>query len=87
MSSSISSLERPKFSPEHSLDQGAITTSTVLAPYGVRHAHYMGLSGSALRTAIGITAGMSFLAFGYGQGTWTSCLPIVTGSKTNHHSR
>lgn len=28
----------------------------------------MGLSGPALRTAIGLTAGMSFLAFGYGQG-------------------
>jgi hypothetical protein len=29
----------------------------------------MGLSGSALRTAIGLTAGLAFLAFGYGQGT------------------
>jgi hypothetical protein len=28
----------------------------------------MGLSGAALRTAIGLTAGLSFLAFGYGQG-------------------
>lgn len=32
------------------------------------HAHYMGLAGPALRTAIGITAGLCFLAFGYGQG-------------------
>jgi hypothetical protein len=28
----------------------------------------MGLSGSALRTAIGLAAGLAFLAFGYGQG-------------------
>lgn len=32
------------------------------------HTHYMALSGSALRTAIGITSGLCFLAFGYGQG-------------------
>ena len=32
------------------------------------HAHYMGLAGPALRTAIGLTAGLCFLAFGYGQG-------------------
>lgn len=32
------------------------------------HAHYMGLAGPALRTAIAITAGLCFLAFGYGQG-------------------
>ena len=32
------------------------------------HAHYMGLAGPALRTAIGITAGLCFIAFGYGQG-------------------
>jgi hypothetical protein len=56
------------------------TISTVFGPYGVRHAHYMGLSGSALRTAIGLTAGLSFLAFGYGQGKRTSRQPIVTGS-------
>jgi len=28
----------------------------------------MGLSGTALRTAIGLTAGLCFVAFGYGQG-------------------
>jgi hypothetical protein len=39
-----------------------------MGPHNVRHAHYMGLSGSALRTAIGLAAGLSFLAFGYGQG-------------------
>jgi hypothetical protein len=87
MSSSISSDERPKFSPEQSLDQGVTTISTVFGPYGVRHAHYMGLSGSALRTAIGITAGMSFLAFGYGQGKRTSRQLILQRSKTNHYSR
>ena len=32
------------------------------------HTHYMGLSGPGLRTAIGITAGLCFVAFGYGQG-------------------
>lgn len=32
------------------------------------HAKYMGLAGPALRTAIGVTAGLCFLAFGYGQG-------------------
>lgn len=32
------------------------------------HAHYMGLAGTALRTAITIVAGLSFVAFGYGQG-------------------
>ena len=32
------------------------------------HTHYMGLSGTALRTAIGLTAGLCFVAFGYGQG-------------------
>lgn len=42
------------------------TRSTVTGP--VKHAHYMGLSGSALRTAIGIVSGLCFLAFGYGQG-------------------
>ena len=36
-------------------------------PYKM-HTHYMGLSGPALRTAIGITAGLCFVAFGYGQG-------------------
>lgn len=30
--------------------------------------HYMGLSGSALRTAIGLVSGLCFVAFGYGQG-------------------
>jgi len=33
----------------------------------------MGLSGAALRTAIGLTAGLSFLAFGYGQGKLVAC--------------
>jgi hypothetical protein len=32
----------------------------------------MGLSGSALRAAIGLTAGLSFIAFGYGQGKLVS---------------
>ena len=32
------------------------------------HAHYMGLAGSALRAAIGLVAGLCFVAFGYGQG-------------------
>lgn len=65
--SSASSEERPRLSPQESVE--AYTTSTALGPYNVRHAHYMGLSGSALRTAIGLTAGLAFLAFGYGQGT------------------
>ena len=32
------------------------------------HTHYMGLAGPALRTAIGLVAGLCFVAFGYGQG-------------------
>ena len=32
------------------------------------HTHYMGLAGPALRTAIGVVAGLCFVAFGYGQG-------------------
>lgn len=32
------------------------------------HTHYMGLSGPGLRFAIGLTAGLCFVAFGYGQG-------------------
>ena len=32
------------------------------------HAHYMGLSGPALRVAVGAVAGLCFTAFGYGQG-------------------
>jgi len=32
------------------------------------HARYMGLSGTILRIAIGLTAGLCFLAFGYAQG-------------------
>lgn len=32
------------------------------------HTHYMGMSGPALHTAIGLTAGLCFVAFGYGQG-------------------
>ncbi|KAK3703317.1 hypothetical protein LTR37_014529 [Vermiconidia calcicola] len=32
------------------------------------HAHYMGLSGPALRVAVGAVAGLCFIAFGYGQG-------------------
>lgn len=65
--SSISSDgERPRLSPHESVE--AYTTSTAMGPHNVRHAHYMGLSGSALRTAIGLAAGLSFLAFGYGQG-------------------
>ena len=67
MSTSSASSERPRLSPQESVE--AYTTSTALGPYNVRHAHYMGLSGSALRTAIGLTAGLAFLAFGYGQGT------------------
>ena len=64
--SSASSGERHRLSPQQSIE--AYTTSTAMGPHNVRHAHYMGLSGSALRTAIGLTAGLSFLAFGYGQG-------------------
>lgn len=52
---------------------GSITTSAAHVP--VRHAHYMGLSGAALRTAIGLTAGLSFLAFGYGQGMFMHQIP------------
>ena len=33
-----------------------------------QHAHYMGLSGPGLRFAIALISGMSFVAFGYGQG-------------------
>ncbi|KAK5163439.1 uncharacterized protein LTR77_010621 [Saxophila tyrrhenica] len=32
------------------------------------HSHYMGLAGTALQTAIAVAAGLSFVAFGYGQG-------------------
>jgi MFS family permease len=32
------------------------------------HTHYMGLSGPSLQFAIALTAGLSFVAFGYGQG-------------------
>ena len=32
------------------------------------HTHYMGLAGTALQTAIAVTAGLCFVAFGYGQG-------------------
>ena len=32
------------------------------------HTHYMGLAGGALQTAIAVAAGLSFVAFGYGQG-------------------
>lgn len=35
---------------------------------GRMHTHYMGLSGPGLRFAIGLTAGLCFVAFGYGQG-------------------
>lgn len=35
---------------------------------GRLHTHYMGLSGPGLRFAIGLTAGLCFVAFGYGQG-------------------
>lgn len=63
--SSSSRSDSPRLSPQGSITNH-ITTSTVVG--AVRHAHYMGLSGPALRTAIGLTAGMSFLAFGYGQG-------------------
>lgn len=31
------------------------------------HTHYMGLAGGALQTAIAVAAGLSFVAFGYGQ--------------------
>lgn len=44
-----------------------LTTSTITGP-ATKHGHYMGLSGSALRTAVVMTAGLCFLAFGYGQG-------------------
>jgi hypothetical protein len=67
MSTSSESSERPRLSPEQSIND-CYTTSTVIGPHSVRHAHYMGLSGSALRTAIGLCAGLSFIAFGYGQG-------------------
>lgn len=55
------------------------TRSTVTGP--VKHAHYMGLSGAALRTAIGVVAGLCFLAFGYGQGK--STLSLAYGTPTN----
>ncbi len=32
------------------------------------HRHFMGLAGPALQVAIGLTAGLSFVSFGYGQG-------------------
>lgn len=32
------------------------------------HTHYMGLSGRALQFAVALTAGLCFVAFGYGQG-------------------
>ncbi|KAM0720181.1 hypothetical protein Q7P37_004317 [Cladosporium fusiforme] len=71
---STSPMRKPSFgrdspdnlSPQRSLQQSITISGAAHVP--VRHAHYMGLSGSALRTAIGLTAGLSFLAFGYGQG-------------------
>jgi hypothetical protein len=81
MSLSSASSERPRLSPQESVE--AYTTSTALGPYNVRHAHYMGLSGSALRTAIGITAGLAFLAFGYGQGKLvTTCMSSIETSRS-----
>lgn len=67
MSLSSESSERPRVSPQQSINQYS-TTSVVVGPAGIRHAHYMGLSGTALQAAIGLAAGLSFLAFGYGQG-------------------
>jgi hypothetical protein len=67
MSTSSASSEGPRLSPTQSINE-YLTTSTAVGPTSVKHGHYMGLSGSALRTAIGLTAGLSFLAFGYGQG-------------------
>ena len=32
------------------------------------HTHYMGLAGGALQTAVAVAAGLSLVAFGYGQG-------------------
>ena len=45
------------------------------------HAHYMGLAGSALRTAIAVTAGLCFVAFGYGQGDIGGLMVTETFSK------
>ncbi|KAK3672070.1 hypothetical protein LTR78_008040 [Recurvomyces mirabilis] len=45
------------------------------------HAHYMGLSGTALRIAIGMTAGLCFICFGYGQGDIGSLMVMPTFQK------
>ncbi|KAK5119575.1 hypothetical protein LTR85_007403 [Meristemomyces frigidus] len=45
-----------------------VAPDTITPRLPMAHTHYMGLSGTALRTAIGLTAGLCFVAFGYGQG-------------------
>jgi MFS family permease len=46
----------------------ATRPSDLVVPHLNDHGKFMGLSGSALRAAIGLAAGLCFLAFGYGQG-------------------
>lgn len=45
-----------------------VAPDTITSRLPMAHTYYMGLSGSALRAAIGLTAGLCFVAFGYGQG-------------------
>lgn len=44
----------------------------------LNHGQYMGLSGTALRTVIGLTAGLCFVSFGYGQGEIGGLLVVDT---------
>lgn len=56
--------------PDHRLSTSPhlLRPSDSTATMGRMHAHFMGLSGPGLRFAIGLTAGLCFIAFGYGQG-------------------
>lgn len=45
-----------------------LTSDITATMSGRMHTHYMGLSGPGLRFAISLTAGLCFVAFGYGQG-------------------
>ncbi|KAI6824878.1 sugar porter family MFS transporter [Hortaea werneckii] len=55
-------------SPSPAAMSATMSLTTITPRVALPHARYMGLSGGALRTAIGLTAGLCFLSFGFGQG-------------------
>ena len=55
-------------SPSPAAMSATMSLTTITPRVALPHARYMGLSGAALRTAIGLTAGLCFLSFGFGQG-------------------